>query len=58
MELHGLGEEREALSVESTHTNLHATTVENSSMVYDELGVNLTDHPDGRVHIGAGGGCA
>ena len=23
--------------------------------IYDELGVNLTYHPDGRVHVGAGG---
>jgi hypothetical protein len=22
--------------------------------IYDELGVNLTYHPDGRVHVGAG----
>ncbi len=29
---------------------------EDKRAIYDELGVNLTYHPDGRVHVGAGGG--
>lgn len=28
---------------------------EDKRAIYDELGVNLTYHPDGRVHVGAGG---
>ena len=27
---------------------------EDKRAIYDELGVNLTYHPDGRVHVGAG----
>ena len=29
---------------------------EDKRAIYDELGVNLTYHPDGRVHVGAGSG--
>jgi hypothetical protein len=29
---------------------------EDKRAIYDELGVNLTYHPDGRVHVGVGGG--
>jgi hypothetical protein len=29
---------------------------EDKRAIYDELGVNLAYHPDGRIHVGAGGG--
>jgi hypothetical protein len=36
---------------------MKADVLEDMRAIYDELAVNLTYYPDGRVHVGAGGPC-